>query len=40
MDPMIIKREDVERRIVDFSDIASGDGFHLSIPAKFCATSS
>ena len=36
---MTIKREDVDRRIVDFSDGASGAGSHLSIPAKFCATS-
>ena len=37
---MTIKREDVDRRIVDFRMSRPGAGFHLSIPAKFCATSS
>lgn len=37
---MTIKRDDIDRRIVNFSEVAPAVVFSLSIPAKSCATSS
>ena len=35
---MAIKREELDRREVDLSDVVSGQRFRRCTPARFCAT--